>query len=213
MVFELFQTVYIYFSLILVSFLTIFFQKKESCTCHIKAPSSMVAFITAFILGIINGFTTLTYILLFFLFTGIVGSILFSKVNKIAGGITYFIGFITVFVGFEFLGIKEIINTGFENISIFGALIAIIIIFLKKYDKIIISYILGILIFFLTFVLSGIPPLAVGSMLISLSEIMLIYNNDFEKEISETIYKKIAYFSAALYSFGMLLIPIALLIS
>jgi hypothetical protein len=211
MTFELFQTIYVYFSLVLVLLLSAYFQKKESCTCHIKTPASAVAFLTTIALGYINGFTPLTFTLMAFLFTGMVGSILFGKVGKVSGGIAYLIGFIIMFMGFEIFGIKEIINMGFQNVSVFGALLAITIMFLKKQDNVITVYILGLSIFFLTAVFSGILPLVLGAILISLSEIMLIYNNDFQEELPETMFKKTTYFAAGLYSYGMLLIPLALL--
>lgn len=209
---QLFQSIYVYASLVMVLVLSMIMQKKESCTCHIKAPSAMVALITTIVIGVLNGLNPLTIIIGLLLLSGVVGSVLFGKVGKISGGISYLVGFLILFAGFEMFKIKEIINMGFENISMFGALLAITIMFLKKQEHTIIAYIIGLSLFFLTAVISGMLPLVLGAILIVLSEIMLIYNNDYMETTLPEVSKKISYFSASLYSYGILLIPLALLL-
>lgn len=209
---QLFQTIYLYSSLVIVLFLSAMIQKKEGCTCSIKVPSSIIALIATTAIGFINGLNPLTFILIAFIFTGALGSYFFGKIGNISGGITYLIGYIIIFSGFEIFGIKQVINMGFENVSIFGALLAITTMFLKKQENTIIIYVLGLSIFFLTAIFSAILPFVLASILICLSEIMLIYNNDFEdKNFPEEMAKKTVYFSAALYSYGMLLIPLTIL--
>jgi len=207
----LFQSIYVYISLVFVLVLSAIMEKKESCPCHIKAPSAMFALITAIGLTILNGLNPLAIIIGLFIVSGIVGSILFGKVGNTSGGIAYLLGFLILFAGFEIFKIQEVINIGFENISMFGALLAITIMFLKKQEHTIVAYIIGLSLFFLTAVVSRKLPLVLGALLIVLSEIILIYNNDYEDTMLAESYKKIVYFSASLYSFGILLIPLTII--
>jgi hypothetical protein len=203
---ELFQTIYIYASTIIVLILTYIFQKKEDCPCHIKAPSAFLAFVAIITFGFINNFNPLTYILSFFILVNIIGSILFSKVGPISGGLLYSLGFISLLVGFQMFGIRNLLSIGLERSSLFGALLFVLFSHLKKREDTIMIYMIGLCILCITSILSGYLPLMIGGILISLSEIMLIYNNEY-KDPS----KQIIYFSASLYSYGILLIPLCIL--
>lgn len=208
---ELFKSVYVYAILVFVLVLSAIVKKKEACTCYIKAPSAFIALIAVAASSFLK-FDYFTIIISLFIFSGMVGSILFGKVGKISGAIFYLVGFLILFIGVQVFKIKEIINIGFENISIFGALLAIVYMFMKKQENTTISYIIGIGLFFMTSIISGMIPLVIGGILISLSEIIMIYGNDYAEEVPENFYKSVTYFSAGLYSYGILIIPLALLL-
>jgi len=54
-------------------------------------------------------------------------------------------------------------------------------------------------------------PLIIASVLITLSEVMLIYFKEEEETASDEKALDVGYFSAGLYSFGVCLIPLVLL--
>lgn len=207
---QLFQTIYVFSSLVLVLVLSAIWQKKEACTCRVKVPSTAVALITTATLAILLGNSPLAIAMSIFLVFMLVGSIIYPH-SSVGGGVSYLAGYISLFASFEIFDILDIFNTGLENIVIFGALIAIILMFLKKQDNVITIYVIGMSLFFIVSILSGILPLVVATILISLSELMLIYSNDYSDITPEPQMIQTGYFSAGLYSFGILLIPLIIL--
>ena len=207
---QLFQTLFIFLGLAITLLLSAVWKAKAECTCRVKVPMTFVALVTSIVIGVLFGFTDLNYIISGFLFLLLVGSILYPKVEY-AGPALYLAGFIGIFAGFQIAGIHDVFNIGLENISIFGALIAIIIMFLKKQDNVTTIYIVGMSLFFITASTTIMLPLIIASVLITLSEVMLIYFKEEEETASDEKALDIGYFSAGLYSFGVCLIPLVLL--
>lgn len=207
---ELFQTIYIFVSLSVILLLSAILKPKSECTCKVKVPSTIISLLAVLAIGYINGMNPLTYILIGFLVIMTAGSILYPRVDY-AGPALYLLGFIGVFTSFEIFGIQEVFELGLENVSMFGALIAIIIMFLKKQENVITVYIIGMTFFFITATTTGFLPLTISSILIILSEVMLIYFREREDSASDEEVLNLSYFSAGLYSFGVVLLPLILL--
>lgn len=207
---ELFQTIYIFSSLAVILLLSAIWKTKKECTCRVKVPASGVALITSLVIGGLMGFSPLAITVSSFLLLMTVGSILYPRVDY-AGPAVYLVAFVGLFAAFEIFKINDVFNIGLENVSIFGALIAIIIMFMKKQDNVITIYIVGMSLFFITATTSGFLPLVISSVLVTLSEVILIYLKERENEASEDELFDVSYFSAGLYSFGVMLLPLILL--
>jgi hypothetical protein len=184
-------------------------EKKEACPCMIRTPISVIAMITTIILGVVTGFNPLTYMVIFISFIAALGSALAPRIEY-SGGVTYLIGYLGLFALFDKFNIVDIFNIGLENLSIFGALLAIALMFMKKSNPIITIYIIGLGMFFMTGVTSGLLPIIVGTLLWIMSEIIIIYSDEY-LEVVNPLYTKFTYFSAALFSYGVLMFPLALL--
>lgn len=208
----LFQTVYIFITLSIVLALSGIFKSKELCSCRVRMPSSAIALwttiaITAYSYG--GEASVLHYLIIAFLTINLIGNILYSK-SQYIGPAFYGFSFIFLFTAFEVANLQDIFNLGLENISMFGALLAIVVMFLKKQEHIVLIYLLSIFIFFITSVVSGMLPLVISSILITVSEVILIYFNEAEKSTPKQELE-ISYLSGDLYSIGILFFPLILL--
>jgi len=207
---ELFQTIFIFSNLSIILLLSAIWKSKAECTCRVKVPITFIALATSVIMGVVFGFTELNYVISGFLFLLMLGSFFYPRVEYL-GPSLYLAGFIGIFAGFDILGIQSLFDIGVENISIFGALIAIVLMFLKKQENVVTIYLIGMLLFLIASITTTMLPLIVSSIAITISEIMLIYFKDEEDKSTEEQALQFGYFSAGLYSFGVSLLPLVLL--
>lgn len=209
----LFQTIYCFAGLAIVLLLSAIWKAKRECTCRtcrVKVQTTIISLITAITISAMFGFTQLNYVILGFILLMGIGSALYPRVEY-AGPAVYLAAFVGLFIGFQVTGIHNMLNIGTENVTMFGSLIAISIMYMRKHSEVITIYIVGLMVFFITGTMSGMLPLVIGSILIVLSETMKIYLGDVKNEISENLSLDLSYFSAGLYSYGILMLPLLLL--
>jgi len=207
---QMIQTLYIFGGLVITLLLSQIWEKKKACPCRVRVPISMITMLSTIAIGFMNGFNPLTYIIIGLAFFAGLGSFLAPRIEN-AGGVAFIVAYLGAFALFDFFNIINLFNIGLENLSIFGALLAIVLMFLKKQNSVTTIYVIGLGMFFMTGVTSMILPIVVGTILWVLSELIILFVLDYNKDLPKIMRDKLEYFAAGLFSYGVLMLPLALL--